>query len=52
VRHLRDAGLISQERHATTLICRASYPAMNALLGYLVDECCMDAVCGKRKSVA
>jgi DNA-binding transcriptional ArsR family regulator len=52
VRHLRDAGLISQERHTTTLICRANYPAMNALLGYLVDECCMDAVCGKRKSVA
>lgn len=46
VRHLKDAGLISQERQATTLICRASYPAMNALVGYLVDECCMDATCG------
>jgi DNA-binding transcriptional ArsR family regulator len=43
---LREAGLISQERQATTLICHASYPAMNALVGYLVDECCMDAACG------
>ncbi len=37
-------GLVTQERQATTLICRASYPAMNALLGFLSDECCADAV--------
>jgi ArsR family transcriptional regulator len=52
IRHLKEAGLISQERQATTLICRANYPAMNALLGYLVDECCMDAACGSGKRVA
>jgi ArsR family transcriptional regulator, arsenate/arsenite/antimonite-responsive transcriptional repressor len=46
IRHLRQAGLISQERQATTLICRANYPAMTALVGYLVDECCQDAACG------
>lgn len=46
LRHLRQTGLISQERQATTLICRANYPAMHALVGYLVDECCMDAACG------
>lgn len=45
VRHLREAGLITQERQATTLICRANYVAMNKLVGYLVDECCMDAKC-------
>jgi ArsR family transcriptional regulator, arsenate/arsenite/antimonite-responsive transcriptional repressor len=45
IKHLRDAGLISQERQATTLICRAHYPTMNALVGYLVDECCMDEKC-------
>jgi len=38
-------GLISQERHATTLICRAVYPAMNALIGFLADECCADEGC-------
>lgn len=45
VRHLREAGLITQERQATTLICRADFAVMNKLVGYLVDECCMDAGC-------
>ena len=36
-------GLVTQERQATTLICRASYPVMNALIGFLADECCADA---------
>ena len=40
-------GLVTQERQATTLICRANYPAMNDLLGYLSDECCVDAVPAK-----
>jgi DNA-binding transcriptional ArsR family regulator len=52
IRHLREAGLISQERQATMLICRANYPAMDGLVGYLVDECCMDAACGAGKEVA
>ena len=38
-------GLVTQERQATTLICRANYPAMNGLVGFLVDECCVDARC-------
>lgn len=37
--------LVTQERRTTTLICRANYPAMNALIGFLVDECCADADC-------
>ncbi|MEQ1954936.1 metalloregulator ArsR/SmtB family transcription factor [Mesorhizobium sp. CN2-181] len=44
-KRLLDTGLLSQERHATTLICRAQYPAMQALLGYLADECCADGTC-------
>jgi ArsR family transcriptional regulator len=36
-------GLVTQERQATTLICRANYPAMDTLLGFLADECCADA---------
>ena len=36
-------GLVTQDRQATTLICRANYPAMDALVGFLVDECCLDA---------
>ncbi len=38
-------GLISQERQSTTLICRANYDVMRALVGYLVDECCAEGLC-------
>jgi ArsR family transcriptional regulator len=38
-------GLVTQERQATTLICRANYPEMNGLIGFLVDECCADGAC-------
>ena len=36
-------GLVSQERRSTVLICRANYPAMDQLLGFLSAECCADA---------
>jgi ArsR family transcriptional regulator, arsenate/arsenite/antimonite-responsive transcriptional repressor len=36
-------GLVTQERQMTTLICRANYPTMHSLIGFLVDECCSDA---------
>jgi len=52
LRRLIDTGLVTQERQATTLICRAEYPAMLALLGYLVDECCADAACAPKPKVA
>jgi DNA-binding transcriptional ArsR family regulator len=38
-------GLVSQERQATTLICRASYPVMRGLVEFLVAECCTEADC-------
>jgi ArsR family transcriptional regulator len=37
-------GLVTQERQGTTLICRANYPAMRGLLGFLADECCAEGV--------
>ncbi|CAN7660244.1 metalloregulator ArsR/SmtB family transcription factor [Devosia sp. LjRoot16] len=42
IRKLVEVNLVSQERQATTLICRANYASMNGLLGYLADECCID----------
>ena len=42
IRKLVEVGLVSQERQATTLICRANYASMNSLIGYLADECCAD----------
>jgi DNA-binding transcriptional ArsR family regulator len=38
--------LVTQERQATTLICRANYPVMRSLLGFMTDECCVDSACG------
>jgi ArsR family transcriptional regulator, arsenate/arsenite/antimonite-responsive transcriptional repressor len=54
LRRLILTGLVTQERQMTTLICRANYPAMTALVGFLVDECCVDAGCGttERESAA
>ena len=45
VKRLVDTGLVTQERQATTLICRAHYPAMQSLIGFLTDECCADGKC-------
>ncbi|KPF72779.1 ArsR family transcriptional regulator [Bosea sp. AAP35] len=39
------AGLVTQERQSRTLICRANYEVMNALVGFLVAECCVDERC-------
>jgi ArsR family transcriptional regulator len=42
---LRNAGLILQERQHRSLIYRANYAAMNALVGYLMENCCAGAEC-------
>jgi len=53
LKKLVDTGLVIQERQATTLICTTNYRDMDALVGYLVNECCADAKCGtKSKEVA
>ena len=42
---LKAAGLILQERQHRSLIYRANYPAMNALVAYLMENCCAGADC-------
>jgi DNA-binding transcriptional ArsR family regulator len=42
---LRNAGLILQERQHRSLIYRANYPAMNALIDYLTENCCAGDEC-------
>ncbi|HEV2817278.1 MAG TPA: metalloregulator ArsR/SmtB family transcription factor [Allosphingosinicella sp.] len=37
---LSRAGLIRQERRHRSLVYSADYPAMNALVGYLMENCC------------
>jgi ArsR family transcriptional regulator, arsenate/arsenite/antimonite-responsive transcriptional repressor len=46
LRQLHRAGLVLQERRHRSLIYRANYPAMNALVGYLMENCCAGAECG------
>ena len=43
---LKNAGLLVQERQHRSLIYRANYPAMNALVGYLMENCCAGTECG------
>jgi ArsR family transcriptional regulator, arsenate/arsenite/antimonite-responsive transcriptional repressor len=43
-------GLVTQERQVTTLICRANYPMMRALVDFLAAECCADSACAPSKA--
>lgn len=45
LKELVNAGLVTQERASRNLIYRAAYPRMNALLGYLTENCCQGAAC-------
>jgi DNA-binding transcriptional ArsR family regulator len=47
---LRNAGLILQERQHRSLIYRANYPEMNALVAYLMENCCAGADCNSSKA--
>lgn len=37
---LVQAELVTQERDSRTLFCRANYNSMDALIGFLVENCC------------
>ena len=43
--HLTRAGLIEQRRNGRSLIYTANYAQMNALVGYLMENCCAGAEC-------
>src|SRR5690348_14722286 len=40
---LRHAGLVRDVREGRSIRCRADYARMNALLGFLTENCCGDA---------
>lgn len=42
---LRSAGLVNDEREGRVIRVRADYSAMDALLGFLTDNCCGGAPC-------
>jgi ArsR family transcriptional regulator, arsenate/arsenite/antimonite-responsive transcriptional repressor len=40
LKELKHAGLVTFEREGRSLIYTACYPVMNALLGFLTENCC------------
>ncbi len=45
LQHLARAGLISQRRVSRQLFYATDFAAMNALVGYLTENCCGGATC-------
>jgi len=45
LKELTHAGLVTQERASRNIIYRAAFDRMNALLGYLTENCCLGAEC-------
>ena len=45
LKELTHAGLVTQERSSRHIIYRAAFAQMNALLGYLTENCCRGASC-------
>lgn len=44
--HLRHARLVTFRREGRSLIYAAEYASMNALMGFLTDNCCQGEPCG------
>jgi DNA-binding transcriptional ArsR family regulator len=43
---LRAAGLVTDAREGRVIRLRADYARMNALIGYLTENCCAGVPCG------
>ncbi|GLX85186.1 transcriptional regulator [Thalassotalea loyana] len=41
---LSQAQLIHQRREGRTLFCVANYQQLNDVIGFLIDECCIDEI--------
>ena len=52
LKELTHAGLVTQERASRNIIYRAAFDRMNALLGYLTENCCEGADCAVRSTKA
>jgi DNA-binding transcriptional ArsR family regulator len=49
---LSRAGLVRQQRQHRSIIYSADYQAMNALVGYLLENCCAGAECAPKSGCA
>ena len=53
--HLKElvhSGLVSQERDGRHLIYRATFDRMDALIGYLTENCCQGQACAVESAPA
>ena len=41
INHLRNAGLVKQERESTVLRCKVEFKAIDAIVKFLTEECCV-----------
>jgi DNA-binding transcriptional ArsR family regulator len=46
LKELKNARLVSAERHGRSLVYRPDFAAMQELLAYLTENCCQGAGCG------
>jgi DNA-binding transcriptional ArsR family regulator len=52
LKELNSAGLTAAERDGRFLIYRAQYPQMDALMGFLTENCCAGKPCTPRSKGA
>lgn len=45
INRLIQAGLMQQHREGRVLRCVACFPELDALMSYLVEECCTTGIC-------
>lgn len=45
LKELAHAGLVTQERVSRNIVYRVDFEQVNALLGYLTENCCEGAAC-------
>ena len=50
IAHLVGAGLVHQTREGRVLRCTPDFALMNALLGFLTEECCTGLAAPRRKA--
>lgn len=52
LKELLHAGLVTQERNGRNLIYRAAFGEVNALIGYLTENCCDGEACEVEPALA
>lgn len=50
LKRLVEVGLVNQERSGATLYCLCDHAVMQATVGFLLRECCIETVGRKRKT--